>query len=147
MRPRFDYGDAVRVIRHLRNDGTFPGSTRGALLVRRGSLGHVTNVGTFLQDQLIYSVHFLDQDRLVGCREEELIGAREPWMPSRFETREKVRAGPALTVGGQVLVKPGTLGEVMEVLRQDPNGPCYRVYFPGHLLQVPEAVLLPLDDS
>ena len=76
MQPRFDYGDAVRVVRTVRNDGTFPGMDTGDVLVRQGSVGHVRNVGTFLQDQIIYAVHFLEVDRTVGCREEELLDAR-----------------------------------------------------------------------
>ena len=47
MNPRWDFGDAVRVIRNVRNDGTFPGLNPGELLVRRGSIGHVRNVGTY----------------------------------------------------------------------------------------------------
>ena len=33
MLPRWDYGDAVRVTRNVRNDGTFPGVPTGDLLV------------------------------------------------------------------------------------------------------------------
>jgi hypothetical protein len=66
--PRFDHGDEVRVRRNVRNDGTFPGEPTGALLVRRGSVGYVRDVGTFLQDQIIYSVHFLENNRLVVIR-------------------------------------------------------------------------------
>lgn len=112
--------------------------------MRRGSVGFVMNVGTFLQDQIIYTVNFLDQDRIVGCREEELIGADEPWNPSRFETREKVRAALSLAVDGEVLVQVGTEGEVMKVLRDTESGVQYHVHFPGRLLQVPEKVLAPL---
>jgi len=91
MEPQcYDYGDEVRVIRNVRNDGTYPGLDVGAFLVRRGSVGYVVNVGTFLQDQVIYSVHFLEEQKVVGCREEELIRADEPWRPSRFEFRDKV---------------------------------------------------------
>lgn len=140
MQTRFDYGDQVRVTRNVRNDGTYPGLDVGNLLVRRGSVGFVMNVGTFLQDQIIYTVNFLDQDRIVGCREEELIGADEPWTPSRFETREKVRAALTLAVNGEVLVPLGTEGEVMKVLR-DGETVQYHVHFPGHVLQVPERVL------
>ena len=50
---RYDYGESVRVIRNVRNDGTYPGLDVGAFLVRRGSIGYVVNVGTFLQDQVI----------------------------------------------------------------------------------------------
>jgi hypothetical protein len=92
MRPRWELGDAVRVTRNVRNDGTFPGVETGDLLVRRGRIGHVRDVGTFLQDQVIYSVHFLDEGRVVGCREEELIDTDEPWIENRFEVRQKVRA-------------------------------------------------------
>lgn len=147
MMPRYDYGDAVRVTRNVRNDGTYPGVSTGTLLVRRGSIGHVMNVGTFLQDQLIYTVHFLDQDRIVGCREEELIGADEPWTPSRFETREKVRARLTLAVHGEVLVETGAEGEVMRVVRDGEGGVRYHVHFPGHVLLVPESALAPLGDG
>lgn len=144
MLPRFDYGDAVRVTRNVRNDGTYPGMATGNLLVRRGSVGYVMNVGTFLQDQLIYTVNFLDQGRIVGCREEELLGADEPWTPSRFETREHVRAALTLAVDGEVLVPAGSEGEVMRVVRETATGVQYHVHFPGHVLQVPERVLAPL---
>jgi nitrogen fixation protein NifZ len=144
MQTRFDYGDQVRVTRNVRNDGTYPGMDVGNLLVRRGSVGFVMNVGTFLQDQIIYTVNFFDQGRIVGCREEELIGADEPWNPSRFETREKVRAALALAVGGKVLVPICTEGEVLKVLRDNGSGVQYHVHFPGHTLQVPEAVLEPI---
>lgn len=147
MLPRFDYGDPVRVTRNVRNDGTYPGMATGNLLVRRGSVGYVMNVGTFLQDQLIYTVNFIDQGRIVGCREEELLGADEPWIPSRFETREKVRATLTLAVDGEVLVPAGTEGEVMRVVRDSDTGVQYHVHFPGHVLQVPERVLAPLVES
>jgi nitrogen fixation protein NifZ len=144
MLPRYEYGESVRVTRNVRNDGTYPGLVMGNLLVRRGSVGYVMNVGTFLQDQLIYTVNFLDQGRIVGCREEELIGADEPWVPSRFETRERVRAALTLAVDGEVLVPAGCEGEVMRVIRDDADGVQYHVHFPGHVLQVPERVLAPL---
>ena len=82
---RFEYGESVRVTRNVRNDGTYPGLDVGVLLIRRGSVGNVIEVGTFLQDQVIFTVHFLNHGRMVGCRLEELIGAEEPWNPSRFE--------------------------------------------------------------
>jgi len=148
MRPKFDHGDEVRVVRHLRNDGTYPGMDTGTLLVRRGSVGYVRDVGTFLQDQIIYSVHFLESDRLVGCREDELQAAAEPWTPSRFEFREKVAARLPLGNGGRVLVEQGKVGEVMKVLRGTPNADgsagnvAYHVLFPGcGTLQVPESAL------
>ena len=139
---RYDYGDEVRVIRNVRNDGTYPGLDVGAPLVRRGSVGYVVNVGTFLQDQVIYSVHFLNEQRLVGCREEELIAADAPWTPSRFEFREKVSSRINLAVDGGTVVAAGTEGEIIKVLRNDnPAQVQYHVRFPGRTLQVPERAL------
>jgi nitrogen fixation protein NifZ len=140
----WDIGDGVRVTRSVRNDGTYPGEETGALLIRRGAVGHVVDVGTFLQDQIIYSVHFLDEGRIVGCRQEELIGADEPWVPSIFEFRQRVRAAIALGSKGEVLVKAGGGGQVLKVLRDAPGGVAYHVHFdslPGRPLIVPETAL------
>ena len=153
MRPRFEYGDEVRVVRNVRNDGTYPGKDTGNLLVRRGSTGYVRDIGTFLQDQIIYTVHFLDEDRVVGCREEELQPADEPWTPSRFEFRDKVAAGLTLATGGRVLVELGEVGEIVKVLRgaatsEGVGDVAYHVHFPGrNTLQVPEAALEPAPDQ
>ena len=144
MAKRFDYGDVVRVIRNVRNDGTFPGCDIGDMLIRRGSLGVVRNIGTFLQDQIIYSVHFTEEDRLVGCRDEELIGENDPWVPSRYEFRDKVTSRISLAVNGEVVAEPGMEAEVLKVLRDIPGEVHYHVRFPGRTLQVPESALQPL---
>ncbi|MBK7900352.1 MAG: nitrogen fixation protein NifZ [Azonexus sp.] len=144
MDTRWEYGEAVRLTRNVRNDGTYPGLDPGAPLVRRGSIGYVVDVGTFLQDQIIYSVNFLEEGKIVGCREEELIGAEEPWTPSRFEFRDKVRTAKGLAVAGEVLVAVGASGEVIKVIRDAPGGVAYHIHFdslPGRLLQIPEALL------
>lgn len=144
MNARWDYGEAVRLTRNVRNDGTYPGLDPGAPLVRRGSIGYVVDVGTFLQDQIIYSVNFLDEGKIVGCREEELIGAEEAWTPSRFEFREKVCTVRQLAVNGEVLVGLGEIGEVIKVIRDAPGGVAYHIHFdclPGRVLQIPEPML------
>lgn len=144
MNARWEYGEAVRLRRNVRNDGTYPGLDPGAPLVRRGSIGYVVDVGTFLQDQVIYSVNFLDEGKIVGCREEELIGAEEAWTPSRFEFRDKVKATRQLAVGGEVLITVGAIGEVMKVIRDAPGGVAYHIHFddlPGRVLQIPESIL------
>lgn len=144
MMPQWEYGDAVRVTRNVRNDGTFPGLATGDLLVRRGAVGHVVNVGTFLVDQLIYSVHFLDAGRVVGCREEELLGAEEPWVPSLFEVRQKVCATKSLASQGEMLVAAGSVGEILKVVRDAPGGVAYHVHFdcrPGRMFAVSEGAL------
>lgn len=144
MLPRWDYGDAVRVTRNVRNDGTFPGVPTGDLLVRRGRIGHVRGVGTFLQDQIIYSVHFLDEGRLVGCREDELIDANEAWIENRFEVRQRVRARRPLAVGGEVRVPAGSRGQILNLDKSGTQGVVYRTHFDclaGVPLWVPEAAL------
>ncbi len=141
MLPRYQFGQEVRIVRNVRNDGTYPGMPTGQLLIRRGSIGFVMNVGTFLLDQLIYTVNFMEQGRIVGCREEELIGIDEPWIPSRFESREKVRSKVTLAVQGSVRASPGVEGEVLKVLRDEQGGVQYHVIFHDHVLQVPEGAL------
>lgn len=141
---QWDFGESVRLIRNVRNDGTYPGLDPGAPLVRRGSIGFVVDVGSFLQDQIIYSVNFLEEGKIVGCREEELIGADDPWTPSLFEFREKVRATKALSVGGEVLIPLGAKGEIIKVLRNAAGGVAYHVHFDclaGRVLEIPETIL------
>lgn len=141
MRPKFEYGAKVRVVRNLRNDGTYPGEPTGRLLMRCGSVGYVRDVGTFLQDQLIYTVDFLGTDRRVGCREQELQLASDPWIPTRFGFRDKVRAKLPLGIRGQVIAQAGDPGEIEKVLREHAGGPAYHVRFNGRTLQVPESAL------
>jgi nitrogen fixation protein NifZ len=146
MQQRWDYGDGVRLIRNVRNDGTLPGAEVGELLVRRGSIGHVVATGTFLMDQIIYSVHFLDSDRVVGCREEELIDGEEEWVLNLFEMHDRISARLALGSGGEVLIAAGDEGEVMKVIR-DTTPFSYYVHFDalrGRQLQVPESALCPI---
>jgi nitrogen fixation protein NifZ len=143
MDTRFDVGAQVRVTRSVRNDGTYPGMSTGDVLVRCGTAGNVVDIGVFLLDQIIYSVHFLDIDRIVGCREEELIAAEEPWVPSRFETRDKVMTLKTLAVSGEMRAHAGSVGEVIKVLRDLADGVQYHVRFSERVLQVPEAALAP----
>lgn len=148
MIPIYDYGDELRVTRNVRNDGSFPGKDKGDLLIRRGRTGFVRNIGTFLQDQIIYTVHFVEEGLQVGCREAELVPASEPWVPSRYESREKVCSRLALSLRGAVVVEPGTPGEILKVERDDAAaGVFYHVLFPGHVLAVPESALMDLPDE
>lgn len=141
MKPRYEYGEEVRVVRNVRNDGTFPGLDVGELLVRRGSVGFVRDIGTFLQDQLIYAVHFVDAGRTVGCREPELQAANEPWTANRFEFRDKVTPRIPLGIDGAVVVDAGVVGEIQRVLRDAPGGVAYHVRLLGRTWQVPESAL------
>jgi nitrogen fixation protein NifZ len=141
MRPKFEYGEAVRVVRNLRNDGTYPGEDRGRLLVRRGSVGYVRDVGVFLQDQLIYAVDFFACNRQVGCREQELQLESDPWIPTRFEFRDKVTPRILFGLRGATVARPGDEGEIEKVLREHDGGPAYYVRFHGRTLLAPETAL------
>ncbi|MET4323221.1 nitrogen fixation protein NifZ [Bradyrhizobium sp. JR4.1] len=85
--PFFDYGDKVRANRTIRNDGTYVGKEIGEVLVKKGELGYVVSIGTFLQQFYIYGVEFLDSGYRVGmkCKELDLVrrlpGGEEPFVP------------------------------------------------------------------
>ncbi|QGU33203.1 nitrogen fixation protein NifZ [Thermochromatium tepidum] len=140
---KWQIGDEVRLIRTLRNDGTYPGVARGEILVRPGQCGQVVDLGRFLQDQIVYAVHFLESGRTVGCREYELIAADDPWVASRFEAREQVRAARSLVIQGEVVVPMAAEGQVLKVIRTS-QPPLYHVHFgcqPGRVFAVPESAL------
>jgi nitrogen fixation protein NifZ len=75
--PRFQVGQRVRVVRDLRNDGTFAGRRVGDELVRAGEIGWVASVGDFLQQFYIYAVFLKERGYVVGCRAKELEDAEE----------------------------------------------------------------------
>lgn len=70
--PRFDYGQKVRARKYVRNDGTFAGREIGEMLVKKGDIGYVTSIGTFLQQFYIYGVDFYERGYCVGMRAKEL---------------------------------------------------------------------------
>ncbi|HZV08658.1 MAG TPA: nitrogen fixation protein NifZ, partial [Novosphingobium sp.] len=70
--PAFRYGEKVRALRHVRNDGTYPGKEIGDLLVRKGEEGVVSSIGTFLQQFYIYGVDFPQSGHKVGMKRREL---------------------------------------------------------------------------
>jgi nitrogen fixation protein NifZ len=146
MLPAFDYGDEVRVIRNLRNDGTYPGKDVGELLIARGEVGCVYDVGTYLQDQLIYRVNFLAAGRTVGCREEELIPASAEWIANKYEFRDRVKTLRQLVSGGELIADVGDEGEIARVVRE-PGRMYYHVRFGERIFQVPEAALADIDPS
>lgn len=128
MDAKFDYGDKVRVIKNIRNDGTFMGSDRGSLLLRRGSIGYIKGVGKFLQDQVIYQVDFIEQGITVGCREAELADIHSDWSERLFERGDSVISLKSLTSKGHVVVMAGDNGTVLG-LESDQKPLQYRVSF------------------
>ncbi|MEM9567126.1 MAG: nitrogen fixation protein NifZ [Cyanobacteria bacterium P01_E01_bin.34] len=70
--PIFELGSRVRVCKVIRNDGTFPGKDIGFHLAKKGDVGYIVSIGTYLQRAYIYSVHFLETNYVVGCLSREL---------------------------------------------------------------------------
>jgi nitrogen fixation protein NifZ len=75
--PVFEMEQKVRVRKLIRNDGTFPGIDIGAPLVKKGDVGFVVGIGTYLQTYYIYAVHFIERGLIVGCRKKELDPVEE----------------------------------------------------------------------
>jgi nitrogen fixation protein NifZ len=71
--PLYDYGTKVVARFNIRNDGTYRGKDIGDLLVKKGDVGYVASIGTFLQQYYIYGVDFYERGTLVGMRSRELI--------------------------------------------------------------------------
>ena len=70
--PRFEMGERVASRSVIRNDGTYTGYDIGDVLVRKGDIGYVRSIGTFLQQFYIYAVEFTDSGHQVGMRAKEL---------------------------------------------------------------------------
>jgi len=76
--PVYEYGDKVRSLKVIRNDGTFPGKETGEVLANKGELGYVTSIGTYLQQFYIYGVEFIESGHRVGMKSRELADADAP---------------------------------------------------------------------
>ncbi|AMA60226.1 nitrogen fixation protein NifZ [Bradyrhizobium sp. CCGE-LA001] len=70
--PAFSFGEKVRARRTIRNDGTFRGKEIGDVLAKRGDVGYVISIGTFLQQFYIYGVEFIESGNRVGMKRKEL---------------------------------------------------------------------------
>ncbi|MCW8997037.1 MAG: nitrogen fixation protein NifZ [Psychromonas sp.] len=146
MDAKFDYGEKVRVIKNIRNDGTFMGTSRGALLIRRGSVGYIKGVGKFLQDQVVYQVHFIERGCTVGCRESELLDVESPWIERLFERGDSVIVQRSLSSAGEMVVAAGDKGIILG-LENEQQPLSYRVSFrmdnglANNAWVIPEAVL------
>jgi nitrogen fixation protein NifZ len=71
--PKFQWGQRVKALIDLRNDGSFPDAAAEALLVKIGDTGEIVQVGTHSEANLpVYLVEFGER-LVVGCLEEEII--------------------------------------------------------------------------
>lgn len=142
LKPKFDYGCEVRVIRNIRNDTYQGGQTKGELLVRRGTTGFVRESGVYQQDTIIYQVHFLESNQVIGCKEKELTLAAEPWMDNKFEYGDLVFLNISLSVAGNVVGAKGHQVSVLSVDRSNQADILYRIQLGDQELMVPERALV-----
>jgi nitrogen fixation protein NifZ len=70
--PLFKPGIKVVSTKYVKNDGTYAGRDVGEVLVRKGDIGYVRDIGTFLQRYYIYAVEFIETGVVVGMRGREL---------------------------------------------------------------------------
>ncbi|MEC4682257.1 MAG: nitrogen fixation protein NifZ [Nitrospirota bacterium] len=70
--PFFEFGEKVRLRKHIRNDGTFPNRDVGDILARKGDEGYIRSIGTFLQQFYIYAVYIPETGVTVGCKFREI---------------------------------------------------------------------------
>ncbi len=76
--PRFQWGQPVRSVGDLFNDGSYPDSPEDALLVRGGDRGEIVRVGAHVESNTtIYLVEF-NGNRVVGCLEDEIAPISSP---------------------------------------------------------------------
>lgn len=76
--PGFGFGEKVVSTKNVRNDGSFPGAGIGDLLVKKGDVGYVKSVGSFLQQFYIYGVDFIERGVVVGMKGRELRSLDAP---------------------------------------------------------------------
>jgi nitrogen fixation protein NifZ len=76
--PQFQYGEKVRSRKTVRNDGTFAGKDIGDILVKKGDIGYVTSIGTFLQQFYIYGIEFIEHGYRVGMKGREIESLDQP---------------------------------------------------------------------
>jgi nitrogen fixation protein NifZ len=70
--PIYQWGQRVRALMDLHNDGSYPDAPTEALLVKSGDGGEIVQVGTHTElNTPIYLVEFGER-LVVGCLEEEI---------------------------------------------------------------------------
>lgn len=74
--PKYKMGQKVELAEDVVNDGTYPHTPIGTLMMPKGSIGYIKDMGDFLQVIRVYEVHFVGTDmeiEIIGCREHELV--------------------------------------------------------------------------
>jgi nitrogen fixation protein NifZ len=71
--PKYQWGQRVKALTGLHNDGSFPDAPAEALLVPEGAAGEIVQVGRHAEANLaVYLVEFGER-LVVGCFEHEIV--------------------------------------------------------------------------
>ena len=71
--PRYQWGQRVKALVDLQNDGSFPEAAPESVLVGTGATGEIVQVGTHTETNTpVYLVEFGER-LVVGCLEEEIV--------------------------------------------------------------------------
>ncbi|WP_052074610.1 nitrogen fixation protein NifZ [Shewanella mangrovi] len=139
---RFAPGAEVRVVRNVRNDGSFFGIEKGELIVAEGDIGIVRKHGWFLQDQIIYDVFFPETGQLVGLRDAEVIDASLPFTPCRFRMLDFAQLTLSLASQGELLARKGDRVQVTWIDRDLTSGELsFTIKVADNEVQVPARAL------
>lgn len=90
--PAFQPGQKVISRKNVKNDGTMAGKEIGEVVVKKGDVGYVRDIGVFLQQFYIYAVDFVGRGSIVGMRERELVSAesKRAWSPDSGELQSHI---------------------------------------------------------
>ena len=70
--PAYMPGDKVIARKQVKNDGTMAGFDIGDIVVKKGDVGYVRDIGVFLSQFYIYAIDFVERGSIVGMREKEI---------------------------------------------------------------------------
>jgi len=93
--PKFTVGQKVKLLEDIVNDGTYPHAKIGTLMMHKGSIGYIKDMGEFLQVIRVYEVHFFGADmdlEIIGCREHELVSMEDDYKSEDTLEREAMKA-------------------------------------------------------
>lgn len=111
---QFKEGDFVRIVFDIKNDGTMYGKKRGKVLQKAGETGYISRMH-YLNDDIVYEVHFLENNKMIGCKEKELIDGNMTWNPPNFKKGDFVQSKNDLHYKGTLISKKGTKGKISAI--------------------------------
>ena len=92
---KFGIGEKVKLLEDIVNDGTYPHAKIGTLMMPKGNVGYIKDMGDFLQVIRVYEVHFFGADvelEIIGCREHELESMESDYKNEDALEREAMQA-------------------------------------------------------